>query len=274
MHRPSTNIDLLMLARAPIALILLSLMLGLALSGCTVIHQGEVGVKRRAGRIDPVPLQPGFVTYDPVLTRILKVPIRTVNLEVQLPLPSKDGLNVGAEVSILYRIVAKKAPDILGTIGEDYERVVVMSVFRSAAADVAARFPAKDMYTDARSDIENAMRELMAQQLQPRGFVIEAVLLKSITLPYGLARAIENKLEADQQAQRMEFTLQQERREAERKRIEAEGIREAQRILAEELTPLLLEWETIKAFRSLAKSPNSKLIVTDGKTPLLLENGR
>lgn len=250
------------------------LALAVLVGGCTVIRQGEVGVRSRAGKIAPVPVQPGLVTYDPVLTRIYKVPVRTVNLEVQLDLPSKDGLNVQAEVSILYRILPSEAPNILGTIGQDYEQVVVMSVFRSAAADIAARFPAKDMYTDARSHIEHEMQELMAAQLGPRGFVIEAVLLKSIELPERLARAIEQKLEADQMAQRMEFTLQQQQKEAERQRIEAEGIRQAQRILAEELTPLLVQWETIKAFRSLANSPNSKLIVTDGNTPLLIEDER
>jgi prohibitin 1 len=246
------------------------LLAGSLLSGCVVINQGEVGVKRRSGRIRPEPIPPGLVSFDPFLTDIIKVPVRTVNREILLQLPSSDGLNIRAEVSILYRVIAERAPEIVGSIGVDYESAVVLTTFRSAAADVAAKFVARDMYTDSRSKIETAIRTSMQRQLGPRGFEVEAVLLKSIRLPDGLARAIEQKLEADQQAQRMEFTLQQETMEAERRRIEAQGIRDAQKLVAEGLTPTVLQWETIKALRALAASNNAKLVITDGKTPLML----
>ena len=242
----------------------------LAAGGCAVVNQGEVGLKRRAGKIDPVPLSPGLVRFEPVLTDIIKVPIRTVNREVQLSLPSKDGINVAAEISILYRVKADKALDVIATIGENYEDVVILSVFRSAAADTCARYAAKDMYTASRGEIEREIQSTMSKTLEPRGFVIESVLLKSIQLPQRLTSAIEQKLQADQEAQRMEFMLDRERLEAERKKVEAQGIRESQRIIGEGLSPAILQWQAIQAFRELAESPNAKVIITDGKTPALM----
>lgn len=126
------------------------------------------------------------------------------------------------------------------------------------------------MHSAQRAAIEKEITEQMSKILVPRGFEIEAVLLKNIQLPAGLARAVEEKLEAEQQAQRMEFLLDREKREAQRKIIEAEGIRDSQKIISEGLTKPIIEWQTIEAFRELAKSPNTKMIVTDGKTPLLI----
>jgi regulator of protease activity HflC (stomatin/prohibitin superfamily) len=126
------------------------------------------------------------------------------------------------------------------------------------------------MHSAQRANIEKEVTEQMSKILLPRGFEIEAVLLKNIQLPTGLARAVEEKLEAEQQAQRMEFLLDREKREAQRKIIEAEGIRDSQKIIAEGLTKAIIEWQSIEAFRELAKSPNSKIIMTDGKTPLLV----
>jgi regulator of protease activity HflC (stomatin/prohibitin superfamily) len=126
------------------------------------------------------------------------------------------------------------------------------------------------MHSAQRANIEKEVTEQMSRILLPRGFEIEAVLLKNIQLPTGLARAVEEKLEAEQQAQRMEFLLDREKREAQRKIIEAEGIRDSQKIIAEGLTKAIIEWQSIEAFRELAKSPNSKIIMTDGKTPLLV----
>ena len=120
------------------------------------------------------------------------------------------------------------------------------------------------MHSGKRAEIEQAIKEQMADILKGRGFVIESVLLKSITLPSGLYSAIEAKLRAEQQAQQMEFILQRERKEAERKRIEAEGVRDAQMIIKEGITESNIEWAWI--LKELSSSPNSKLIITDGKT--------
>ncbi len=240
------------------------------ISSCTVVRQGEVGVKRKLGKLSPQIKEPGVIAFNPFVSRVIKMPIRTMNMEINANLPSKEGLNVVATISILYRMQGAKAPFIIETIGVGNEVNVISSVFRSSAADVCSRFFAKDMHSAQRAAIEKEITEQMSKILVPRGFEIEAVLLKNIQLPAGLARAVEEKLEAEQQAQRMEFLLDREKREAQRKIIEAEGIRDSQKIISEGLTKPIIEWQTIEAFRELAKSPNTKMIVTDGKTPLLI----
>jgi regulator of protease activity HflC (stomatin/prohibitin superfamily) len=125
------------------------------------------------------------------------------------------------------------------------------------------------MHTGQRSVIEKSIKELMSSQLTDRGFIIESVLLKSIILPVGLTKAIEEKLESEQEAQRMQFVLDKERQEATRRTIEAEGIRDAQKIISEGLSPLLLRFKTIEAFNKLSTSPNAKTIITNGDQPLM-----
>ncbi len=252
--------------------LIVTIVAGLLFTGCTVVRQGEVGVRSRLGRLSATPIAPGPVGYFPFTQRIIKVPVRTVNVEVTLDLPSKEGLTINTNVSILYHIKAEMASNILQDIGRDYQNVIILSVFRSAAADVSARFYAKDMHSGERATIEKEIAAAMSKIVEPRGFVIESVLLKSIRLPEGLSKAIESKLEAEQQAQRMEFVLQKERQEAQRKKIEAEGIRDAQKTLAEGLTEPVIRYEAIKAFKDLASSPNSKVIITDGNaTPLMVD---
>jgi regulator of protease activity HflC (stomatin/prohibitin superfamily) len=133
-----------------------------------------------------------------------------------------------------------------------------------------SQFFAKDMHSGRRADIEDAIQIKMAENLRESGILIEAVLMKSIQLPAGLSTSIEQKLQAEQDAMRMEFILQQERLDAQRKIIEAEGTRDAQLILAQGLTPAIIQIKSIEAFRELARSANAKVIITDGKTPYLI----
>lgn len=250
--------------------ILLSIAIMMFASSCTVVRQGEVGVKRKVGKLNPNIIEPGLVVLNPFTTRIIKMPVRTVNVEITSNLPSKEGLNVSAVISILYRIHAEKAPQILQTIGVNYEDIVITSVFRSAAADVCSRFFAKDMHSSERAIIEKAITEQMSKILAPRGFDVESVLLKNIQLPAGLARAVEEKLEAEQDAQRMEFLLDREKKEAQRKLIEAQGIRDAQKVISEGLNDQIIKWQSIEAFKQLSQSPNSKIIMTNGEAPMLI----
>lgn len=239
-------------------------------SACTVIRQGEVGVKRTLGVLDPKTYNAGVVGFNPFTSTVIKVPTRTVNLEVRLSLPSKEGLNVQSEISILYHIIASEVPKVIEKIGMNYEDVVIVSVFRSAAADICSKYMAKDMHTAERGKIEKAITTQMTSMLGNRGFVIEAVLLKSIVLPAGLSKSIEEKLQAEQESQRMEFVLLKEKQEADRKRIEAEGISSSQKIISEGLTDRIIQYNSIQAFKDLSASPNTKIIVTDGKAPLLI----
>ena len=251
---------------------ILGMALAFLLTSCATIKQGEVGVKRKLGTYSDVPYTNGLKVFNPFVSRIIKVSTQTENLEVGLNIPSKEGLTIGSEVSILYNIDGKKAPDLLRNIGTEYERNIILPVFRSAVADVTSRFYAKDMHTGERATIEKAIKEQMMALMEGKGIEVEAVLLKSIQLPRSLAKAIENKLEAEQQAQQMEFVLDQEKREAERKRVEAAGIRDAQIIIAEGLDAKILQFKSIEAFQELAKSPNAKIIVTDGDLPMIMED--
>ncbi len=250
--------------------IVLLLVVSVLLASCSVIRQGEVGVKRKLGKLDSKALPAGPVLFNPFTTRVIKLPVRTMNMEISSSLPSKEGLNVAAVISILYRIEPQMAPSIIENLGMNYDDVVINSVFRSAAADVCSRFYAKDMHSAQRALIEREITEQMTKLIHGRGIIVDAVLLKNIQLPAGLARAVEEKLEAEQDAQRMQFLLDREKQEAQRKMIEAQGIRDAQKILSEGLNRTIIEWQSIEAFREVAKSPNAKIIVTDGKAPMLI----
>jgi regulator of protease activity HflC (stomatin/prohibitin superfamily) len=241
----------------------------LLMTSCAVIRPGEAGVKQKLGKLDTKVTTEGSVFFNPFTTKVIKESIQTNNLELSLRLPSKEGLSVDSEISILYRLEVSKLPTVLQNIGPNYKDVMT-SVFRSASADVCSQFFAKDMHSGKRADIEKDIQIKMAETLNPQGIIIEAVLMKSIQLPQGLSFSIEQKLQAEQDAMRMEFILQQERLEAERKIIEAKGTRDAQKIIAQGLTPEIIKIRSIEAFKELSRSPNAKVIITDGKTPYLI----
>jgi regulator of protease activity HflC (stomatin/prohibitin superfamily) len=242
----------------------------LALNSCAVIRPGEAGVKQRFGQFQEGVKTQGLVFFNPISTKLVKESIQTNNLEMFLNLPSKEGLSVDSEISILYRLEADKVPDVLRTIGPNYKSIIT-SVFRSASADVCSQFFAKDMHSGKRADIEEAIKIKMAENLVGKGIVIEAVLMKSIQLPRGLSSSIEQKLQAEQDAMRMVFVLDQSRLEAQRKIIESTGERDAQKILSEGLTEQIIKIRSIEAFMKLSTSNNSKIIITDGKAPFLIE---
>ena len=247
-----------------------ALLLALAFSSCTVIRPGEVGVKQKFGKLSDQVIDEGAHAYNPFSTKIIRANIKTENLELALNLPSKEGLNVGAEISILFYVEKEKVPYLIKTVGLTYENII-RSVFRSASADVCAEFFAKDMHSGKRSEIEEKIREKMASNLSEKGIIIEAVLMKTIKLPEGLYNSIENRLQAEQDALRMKFILEQERLEAQRKIIEAEGTRDAQIILSEGLTKEILQLKGIEAFIKLSETEGSKVIISSGgEIPMLL----
>jgi len=257
-----------------IKLLIILLISSSFLNSCAVVRPGEVGVRQKFGRLKGNVISPGLAIVNPLTTILVKIPTRTVNREVKLNLPSKEGLNVSSQISILYHVKQEKAIDIINEVGANFEKVLILSTFRSAAADVCAKFYAKDMHSGKRSIIEKEIKQQMSNILENRGFIIEAILLKSITLPSGLYAAIESKLRAEQQAQQMEFVLLKETKEAERKRIEASGIRDAQLIIKEGITQGNIEWKSLEVLREIATSNNAKLILTDGKTPVLINTDK
>lgn len=240
-------------------------------SSCAVVRPGEVGIKQTLGKLSPDVKTQGTVFYNPLVSRVIKESTKTSNIKLVLSLPSKEGLSVNSEISILYRLEANKVASILENLGQDYESVIT-SVFRSAASDVCAKFFAKDMHSGMRANIELEILNKMKVNLEKQadGIDLIAVLMKRIQLPRGLANSIERKLQAEQDAMRLKFVIDQEKLEAERKIISAKGERDAQLIIAEGLTAGIIRLKAIEAFRELAKSANAKVIITDGKTPLIV----
>jgi len=251
------------------ALFLMIAITVLSVSSCAVIRPGEVGVKQKLGKLSENIVTQGTIMYNPFTSKIVRTSIQTNNMELSLNLPSKEGLSINSQISILYRLDQAKVPSLIRTLGLTYQPIIA-NVFRSASADVCSKFFAKDMHSGMRSNIEISIRDKMHETLNKQGIVIESVLMKSIQLPEGLSSSIERKLQAEQDAMRMEFVLQQQRLEVERIIIEAKGTRDAQKILAEGLTPEIIKIRSIEAFIQLSKSPNAKVIITDGKAPLLI----
>ncbi len=272
------------------------------LTSCATVMPDEVGVKRTFGKIEKNVRQPGLVGFNPFSTKVVRVPVRTMNLSIVENLPSKEGLTIRSESSILYRIKSSAVPQILLETGMEYEEMLILPVFRSAASDVCSKYDAKDMHSSKRAEIEQEIKMRLIEVCGPKGFIIEAVLLKSISLPSGLSRSIEAKLEAEQDALRMQFVLDRQRQEAQRQIIDAEGAKEVARIqaegkknatiidseanasameieavgmkkanelISESLTPNMLKLKQIEAFEKLSTSPNTKTIVTDGKSPMV-----
>ena len=254
--------------------LLVFVLVAATMSSCLVVRQGEVAMKRRGGKLIGEPITEQARMFNPFTTMYLKVPVRNINYEVKLEIPSKEGLNIRSEVSILYRLDVDMVPSLLRQVGPNFEEDLISPVFRSALADVSSRHMAKDMHTGERAEIEQEVSERMMKVLEPRGVIIESVLLKRIILPPTLAAAIEAKLSAEQDAERMRFVIDQQRLEADRQRIEAEGVRDAQKILSEGLTPEVLRYEAIEAFKQLSRSPNAKVIITNGETPLMIDGAQ
>lgn len=251
--------------------IIYALVFVLICSSCAVVRPGEAGVKQTLGKFSKNISTQGTIFYNPLTSRVIKESTRTNNIKLVLSLPTKEGLSVNSEISILYRLEQNKIPTILENLGQDYESIIT-SVFRSASSDVCAQFYAKDMHSGMRAKIEDEIKSKMLVNLEKQADGIEliAVLMKSIQLPRGLAGSIEQKLQAEQDAMRMKFIIQEAKLEADRKIIEAKGERDSQKILAEGLTSEIIKLRSIEAFNKLSQSPNSKVIITDGKTPLLI----
>ena len=243
----------------------------LSLTNCVVVRQGEFGVKRTFGKYSDKVYTSGLKGFNPFTSTVVKVSAQTENLEVSINIPSREGLTIQSEVSILYQVKKKDAPDLLRNVGMDYEGTIILPVFRSAVADVTSKYYAKDMHSGNRAEIEASIRDLMMKTLDAKGILIESVLLKSIVLPKNLTKAIEDKLESEQQAQRMEFILQQEKQEAERKRISAAATRDANKIISEGLTPEILQFKALEAWLQLSQSPNAKVIITNGTVPMVMD---
>jgi len=237
-----------------------------------VVPAGHVGVKDLFGTISETPVQAGLHLVNPLM-KVHKLSIRTQEAKEVMDVPSKEGLVVQIDVSLLFGLDEDRAPSVFKTIGPNYVNIVVGPLLRSTVRGVTSSYEAKALYTSVRDTIASEIKTFLAPQLQERGIRTENLLLRSITLPGILSTAIERKLEAEQQAEQMKFVLDKERQEADRKRIEAQGIADYQTIVNKGLNELILRWKGIEATKELASSPNTKVVVVGaGKDglPLIL----
>ena len=241
-------------------LIVIALVLGRSVR---VIPAGSVGVVDLFGRVSPVPLNAGIQFANP-LARVVTMSIKTLELKEVMDVPSKEGLTMNVECSVLFHLDPEKAADVYRTIGQDYVPVILEPQFRSVTRGVTAGYEAKALYTSEREHLAQVITGDLQKLLGPRGVLIESTPLRRLTLPQRITTAIEEKLSADQESQRMEFVLLKEKQEAERKRIEASGVADFQRIVAQGISPELLRWKGIEATTKIAESPNSKVIVIGG----------
>jgi len=172
------------------------------------------------------------------------------------------------------RLRPEAAARIYKTVGRQFELVVIDPQLRSAIRDVTAEYEAKFLYSASRELVAQNIFRHMQAALTPRGIEAEQVLLRSVQLPPLLTAAIQEKLQAEQQAQRMRFVLDRERQEAERKRVEGQGIADFQNIVAKGISPELLKWKAIEVAHELSKSPNSKIVVLGDKSglPIILSD--
>ena len=203
---------------------------------------------------------------------MIKINVRTVELYQVLELPTKEGLSVKTEIILLYHVNPNMVKTIYENYGLNYQKVIVESNFIATARQVSARYDAKELYAVDRKKVEHVMVDELTSDIGDKGFVIDAVLLKEISLPPAMTQAIQAKASAEQAALQMEFVIQKAVKEAERLSIEAEGIKKAQNIIDSSLTESLLKYNYIEMLKGLSTSPNAKVIITDGKLPVMVND--
>ncbi len=238
----------------------------------TVIPAGNTGVIDFLGNVSDETLKPGVNLVNP-MAKIEKMSIKTQELKEMMSVPSKEGLSVDLEISLLFKLDSDMANEIYKSVGPNYADIILVPQFRSVVRGVTARYEAKALYTASREKLAGEILTELEKLVGPRGIIVEQAPLRQIKLPARLTQSIEEKLQAEQESQRMAFILQKEKQEADRKRIEAQGIADFQDIVTIGITDKLLKWKGIEATEKLANSPNTKVIVIgSGKNglPLIL----
>jgi regulator of protease activity HflC (stomatin/prohibitin superfamily) len=226
----------------------------------TRIGTGSVGVLTLFGRVTGETLTEGIHFINP-LKSVNEMSIRSVTVKESASTPSSEGLMMSLDTSLIYHLNPGGAAEVFQKLGPKYEDVVVENTLRSAIREATASHSANALYSGERDAVAKQIYEKLVSELTPRGMVVENVLLRDIQLPLTLKQSIEAKQQAEQEALAMNFRLQKETQEAARKRIEAQGIRDFQQIVAQGITPSLLEWKGIEATEKLAESSNSKVVV-------------
>ncbi len=260
-------------------------LLGLTSSAVVQVDAGEVGVQSVFGKVQPTTLNSGLNFVNP-LAKVVVFDAKTQNYTMSsvhdegdkagddaIRVLTADGLEVVVDLTVLFRILPTEAPRVLREIGEDYKDKVVRPITRTMIRDNAVYYDAVALYSLKRNEFQQRIYSDIEKNFKKRGLVLEQLLIRNINLPTSVKTTIESKINAEQDAQKMQFVLQKEKQEAERKRVEAQGIADYQKILSTGLSDKQLQYESIIAQKELAKSPNAKVIIMGGKnTPIILGN--
>ena len=263
----------------------IAIAIGLMSSMFKQIDAGKVGVQSLYGNVQPDILESGLHVINPLLD-ITDFDIQTQNYTMSaihgegaqegddaIRVLSNDGLEVVIDLTVLYRVSPSESPKIFKQIGVDYIDKIVRPVTRTRIRDNAVYYDAVALYSTKRNEFQQRIKKSIEDDFKMRGLVLEQLLIRNINLPASVKLSIESKINAEQDAQKMTFVLQKEKQEAERKRVEAQGIADYQRIISMGLTDKQLQYEQIKAQKELAASPNTKIIFMNGKnTPVILSD--
>ncbi|HEY8929683.1 MAG TPA: prohibitin family protein [Mucilaginibacter sp.] len=261
------------------------ILLGLLLSAVKIIDPGKVGVQTLFGKVQDGVLESGLHIINP-LVDVTTFSIQTENYTMSaktgegqvegddaIRVLSSDGLEVTIDLSVLYKVNPVKAPFIYQNIGVNYEDKIVRPVTRTSIRDNAVNYVAVDLYSVKREEFQYKINKSITDNFAKNGLLVQQVLVRNITLPATVRASIESKIQAEQEAQKMQFVLQKERQEADRKRVEAQGIADYQKILSTGLSDKQLIYESIKAQKEIALSPNAKVIIIGGKNnPIMLSD--
>lgn len=265
---------------------LVVVVLGLASSSFKQIGAGTVGVQTLFGKVQDNVLGSGLHVINP-LVEVIPFDVQTQNYlmsakegegQVQgddaIRVLSSDGLEVTIDLSVLYRVDPAKAPFILQNIGEKYEDKIVRPVSRTVIRDNAVNYQAVDLYSVKRQEFQDKIFRTISQNFAKNGLILQQILVRNISLPASVKASIEAKINAEQDAQKMQFVLQKEKQEADRKRVEAQGIADYQKIISTQLSDKQLIYESIKAQKEIALSPNAKVIIIGGgkSNPIMLSD--
>jgi regulator of protease activity HflC (stomatin/prohibitin superfamily) len=259
------------------------ILLGIITSSVKQVEPGEVGVKILFGNIQKDVMNSGLHFINPLL-EIKMIDIKTQNYTMSgindegnkvgddaIKVLTSDGLEVTIDLTVLYRVIGADAPKLLRETGNDYRDKIVRPITRTMIRDNAVYYQAVDLFGNKRDEFQQRIYKSLEENFKTRGLMLEQLLVRNITLPNSVKSAIESKINAEQDAKKMEFVLQKEKQEAERKRVEAQGIADYQRIINTGLTSQQLQYEQIKAMKELALSQNSKVIVMGkGDSPLII----
>jgi regulator of protease activity HflC (stomatin/prohibitin superfamily) len=263
----------------------LVILLGILISTIKIIDPGKVGVQVLFGKVQDGVLESGLHIINPFV-EVTTFSVQTENYTMSakenegqqsgddaIRVLSSDGLEVTIDLSVLYRINSAKAPYILQNIGANYEDKIVRPITRTAIRDNAVNYVAVDLYSTKRGEFQAKINKTIIESFARNGLLVQQVLVRNISLPATVRASIESKIQAEQDAQKMQFVLQKERQEADRKRVEAQGIADYQKILSTGLSDKQLIYESIKAQKEIALSPNAKVIIIGGKNnPIMLSD--